>query len=411
MRFITTTTGLQDHMSRRSFDPALIVGVDLTEAEDHFFDGNLEGLCFLGCLHSDGFPALVAKRGAIVVDSIEGIPLNVFPNRLYKVRDLYAGFDPDEADSWRSTPDYRAYAWFIDKKTLLPRTLSPGEFWAARTHDTFVESAVSGFLSASGRPVVGVMGGHDALRSDEPGSLFRTITTLARALTRGGRLIVTGGGPGLMEAANLGAFLSPYGEDALERSLQILASAPSFKSHAWLTTATQVRREILGFWEADESESAHSLGVPTWLYGHEPPNMFASHIGKFFYNSLREDGLVTIANGGLLFAQGNAGTVQEIFQDATQNYYRPRDTRTGNPVAPTPMVLMGRGYWNRDGDGTTATPDSKSKPLWPLLETLAKEKNFESAVVLTDDPDEILRHLGTTIEGTLLPSHLRVSGL
>jgi len=58
------------------------------------------------------------------------------------------------------------------------------------------------------------------------------------------------------------------------------------------------------------------------LYGHEPPNLFSFHIAKYFYNSLREDGLVTISNAGLIFAKGNAGTVQEIFQDTTLVYYR-----------------------------------------------------------------------------------------
>ena len=32
-----------------------------------------------------------------------------------------------------------------------------------------------------------------------------------------------------------------------------------------------------------------SLGVPTWFYGHEPPNLFATRIAKFFTNALRED--------------------------------------------------------------------------------------------------------------------------
>ena len=39
-----------------------------------------------------------------------------------------------------------------------------------------------------------------------------------------------------------------------------------------------------------------SLGIPTWYYGNEPPNLFASHAGKYFFNSVREDGLVSIAD-------------------------------------------------------------------------------------------------------------------
>ncbi|WP_317452889.1 molybdopterin dinucleotide binding domain-containing protein, partial [Streptomyces sp. CBMA29] len=31
-----------------------------------------------------------------------------------------------------------------------------------------------------------------------------------------------------------------------------------------------------------------SYGLPTWFYGHEPPNAFASGIAKFFANATRE---------------------------------------------------------------------------------------------------------------------------
>jgi hypothetical protein len=52
-----------------------------------------------------------------------------------------------------------------------------------------------------------------------------------------------------------------------------------------------------------------SLAVPTWYYGQEPTTPFATKIGKYFQNSLREDGLITIAAHGIIFAQGKAGTL------------------------------------------------------------------------------------------------------
>ncbi len=69
---------------------------------------------------------------------------------------------------------------------------------------------------------------------------------------------------------------------------------------------------------ANDYEKCKSIGIPTWLYGHEPPAPFATHIAKYFANSVREDGLLTIAKHGVIFAPGSAGTTQEIFQDATQ---------------------------------------------------------------------------------------------
>ncbi|MGI8754319.1 MAG: LOG family protein, partial [Acidimicrobiales bacterium] len=64
-----------------------------------------------------------------------------------------------------------------------------------------------------------------------------------------------------------------------------------------------------------------SIGIPTWLYGHEPPTPLASAHAKYFENSVREDGLLAIAKAGVIYAQGSAGTLQEVFQDAAQNYY------------------------------------------------------------------------------------------
>ena len=64
-----------------------------------------------------------------------------------------------------------------------------------------------------------------------------------------------------------------------------------------------------------------SVGIPTWLYGHEPATPLATRITKYFDNSIREDGILTLAKGGIIYTPGSAGTLQEIFQDAVQNHY------------------------------------------------------------------------------------------
>ena len=114
--------------------------------------------------------------------------------------------------------------------------------------------------------------------------------------------------------------------------------------------------------------------------------MFATDIAKYFENSLREEGLLALALGGVVFARGNAGTVQEVFQDACQNYYRTyQGTRS-------PMILLGRDYWN---PRTPPSPDpsDRRKPLYPLLERLAIEKGFTEDLLLTDDTNQVLQFL------------------
>jgi predicted Rossmann-fold nucleotide-binding protein len=70
-----------------------------------------------------------------------------------------------------------------------------------------------------------------------------------------------------------------------------------------------------------------------------------------------------------VFLPGVAGTVQEVFQDACENYY-------AAPESVAPMVLVGRSYWTR------------TLPAWPLLQSLARGRAMEAHVHLVDTVDE-----------------------
>ena len=74
-----------------------------------------------------------------------------------------------------------------------------------------------------GLTVVGVMGGHNAQRGTPE---FAQAALLGRLLAGSGRLVATGGGPGAMEAANLGAYLSGVPEQEFEAALASLGAVP-----------------------------------------------------------------------------------------------------------------------------------------------------------------------------------------
>ena len=46
---------------------------------------------------------------------------------------------------------------------------------------------------------------------------------------------------------------------------------------------------------------------------------FAGQIAKYFSNAIREDTILRACRGGIVFAAGRAGTVQEAFQAATRS--------------------------------------------------------------------------------------------
>ena len=76
-------------------------------------------------------------------------------------------------------------------------------------------------------------------------------------------------------------------------------------------------------------------------YGHEPANLFAAEIAKYFSNPIREDTILRLSRGGLVFAAGRAGTVQEVFQAATKAFYV-TDGASG------PFIFLGRQFWGGD---------------------------------------------------------------
>jgi predicted Rossmann-fold nucleotide-binding protein len=77
---------------------------------------------------------------------------------------------------------------------------------------------------------------------------------------------------------------------------------------------------------------------------------------------------------GIVFLPGAGGTVQEIFQDACENYYA--DTAT---VAP--MILVGVDHW------------TQQVPAWPLLQRLAKNRPMAHVIHLVDNEEEVLTRL------------------
>ncbi|MCQ8209916.1 LOG family protein, partial [Cutibacterium acnes subsp. acnes] len=86
-----------------------------------------------------------------------------------------------------------------------------------------------------------------------------------------------------------------------------------------VTAWVQAGLDVVSSWP--QGAGHRTIGIPTWFYGHEPPNVFATSIIKYFSNALREDILLNRCRGGIIYLPGQAGTVQELFQALTGNYY------------------------------------------------------------------------------------------
>jgi predicted Rossmann-fold nucleotide-binding protein len=322
--------------------------VDLRERSAELRNVRVAGALFLGCAFAPGDAERVEARGAIVVPDLPGAPVDLHRDHLYRPEELY------DTPSYADSLDARTYAW---SQTAHGRDAS----MAKALHDHAVDEALAGWIAhaLAGRRLVGVMGGH-ALHRGTPG--YRDAARLGRRLGAA-YVVATGGGPGAMEAANLGAYLSGIDDvAAMDESLELLSEVPSFRPSvaAWVRAAFAVRERYAG--------GAQSLGIPTWFYGHEPPNVLATAIAKYVRNAQREAILVEVCQAGIVFLPGAGGTIQEVFQDACENYY-------ADESSVAPMVLVGRTYWTEE------------LPAWPLLQALARGRPMEPHVHLVDDVD------------------------
>lgn len=296
----------------------------------------------------------MSRRRSIHVDEVVRLaslpeaepaaPIDPDRTTLYTADELY------DSVRYRYALDARTYAW----------SRKPYDRSAARVralHDFSIDEALDNWIID--RRTVGIMGGHSALRGDET---YRQTAELAHRLSAH-LTIATGGGPGAMEAANLGASYGNHTRDALTTTINELAAVPGYDPSVsrWARSGLAVRA-------ADPRET---LGIPTWHYGFEPPNVFATAIAKYFKNAQREAILLNICNAGIVFLPGAAGTVQEIFQDGCENYY-------AVPERVAPMILLGVDYWTR------------TLPVWPLLRALAEQRPMAAQIHLANSIDEVV---------------------
>ncbi len=317
----------------------------------------IKNTLFLGCQMSLEEEMQLRKKGANIYQAPADLPYNPFRTRLYTWKELCQPINEQSHDlgiyehfsSHRYNPTINEALW-------------------QRIHDHAMDDSLRQLLKfddqgMTNRRCVAFMGGHGVPRTDP--FYHKTVAT-AKLLGEHGYFIASGGGPGIMEAANLGAYLAGQPENAINKALDILKEAPLYSDEGYHETALAV---LTAYPEGQEN-----LAIPTWFYGHEPSNLFASHIAKYFSNSIREDTLLAVALYGIVYAPGSAGTTQEIFMDAAQNHYA-----TFNYYSP--MIFLGRERYEIE------------TMIYPLLRQLSYGKTYHDLLYLTDEPTDVLAFL------------------
>jgi predicted Rossmann-fold nucleotide-binding protein len=303
---------------------------------------------FLGCKIPEKLNSKISKD-CLIFPMIDA-PYNPFTNSLYTPDKLFSNYEYGKPESYENTFDKIVYNHYLETGKAaddIKETLT------RRLHDHSITNALYDFIANyDEKKVVAIMGGHNLLRNDKN---YLEIAKISKGLTETGHLMISGGGPGAMEATHVGAWMAGKNDTDLIKTIEILSEAPSYLDKHWLDKSFKV----LNLFPKSVYES---LGVPTWLYGHEPPSPFATKIAKYFANSVREDGLLTIAKGGIIYTPGSAGTVQEVFQEVTQNHYLSFGYAS-------PMVFLDTDFW------------TNTIPILPFFDQMIETGTFQNILL------------------------------
>jgi predicted Rossmann-fold nucleotide-binding protein len=363
---------LQLYQTKKYFLKKVFENIDFTHID-------LENCIFKDCIFMGCVIQHIDKEHFIncTIFPTLNVGYNPYLSNLYTRNTLFDNYELGKPESYLQTTDYKIYKTFIDKIEFpkIPQHHQNATYanyedvLARRMHDNAISDALNNFLSNYDPcKIVAIMGGHNLSRNSHQ---YKTIAYISKKLTEAGYLMVSGGGPGAMEATHLGAWLADANDienKKIEHAIQKLSLAPSYKDRLWLDKAFEVLKHY-------PISTYESVGIPTWFYGHEPPTPFASRIAKYFANSVREDGLLAIANGGIIYTPGSAGTIQEVFQDVAQNHYRSYGIES-------PMIFYDANYWTID------------VPVYPLIQKLRQDKILNNIhLSLHDDPDTIINDI------------------
>jgi predicted Rossmann-fold nucleotide-binding protein len=283
---------------------------------------------------------------------------------LYTVDELMAGY---RSDAPMQSLDARIAA-HVAAAGIPPADVV--EAIAQVVHDQGVDQAMRAYVAASiakGRHVAGVMGGSSAPR-DAPA--YRLAAETAKALSEAGFLVATGGGLGIMEAGNLGAYFAGHPQEALDAAIDELKRWPTYDGHEaqYIDSARAITSR--------RPPGSPSLAVATWRFADEPISQFATHIAKLFQNSVREDGLLSIADAGVTYFAGGFGTLREIFQDLAQNDF-------AAPPNQMPMVFVDTAAYGAPGSPfhLARARAGQARPQFDDLITLADSADSVVAAI------------------------------
>ena len=297
------------HLDQEEIKRCAFQSVNLTAETELALSHTYKDCLFIGCT----LPLGIKRRSKDCLFLPDMGETFHYRNHLYTPEELYEGYSPDNPQSYQTCYDGRVYRHYIK---MGKHASNVKETLARSMHDHSISDCLREVLSHyDEHKLVGVMGGHSLSRTDD---IYLRVATLSKHLTEKGFLMITGGGPGAMEATHLGAWMAGRSDQELQEAHSIMKVAERYTDKGWLETAWEVRRRY-------PQKDYNSLGVPTWLYGHEPSTPLATMIAKYFERiGDHAENIVEkakyIFDNGVHFTEKGIQDLQKIGQQAQESF-------------------------------------------------------------------------------------------
>ncbi|MDF1757597.1 MAG: LOG family protein [Legionellaceae bacterium] len=164
---------------------------------------------------------------------------------------------------------------------------------------------------------------------------YQTAAFIGKKLAEQDYILITGGGPGTMEATHLGAWFAGRKDNELQDAINILKKTTDIRDANYFKGAILVKKKY------PRIRNTIDIAIPTFVYGVEFSNIFAHKYVLYFNNAIREETIVILSKNGIILLPGGYGTMIELFFALE---YNSDEIKTSNK---RPIILFNSKYWEK----------------------------------------------------------------
>lgn len=192
--------------------------------------------------------------------------------------------------------------------------------------------ALEKYLSQFKNKIIGVMGRGSIKRDSKQ---YQNAAFIGKKLAEQGYIVITGGGPGTMEATHLGVWFAGRTEQELMDAINLLKKTTNIESTDYLKRAIEVKQAYPKIMKTID------IAIPTFVYGVEFGNIFAETYVSYFNNAVREEAMIILSKNGIILLPGGYGTMLELFFALE---YNSDEIKTDKQ---RPILLFNSTFWKK----------------------------------------------------------------